>query len=441
MSYPNTFEFYNILVTPMHHVLGAPIGESEHTGGPVWPEWRPDARYRFFRGGTALDRPPPEAQNACVRFTEQAVWIGPAHHHFGHMISEFCTRLFPALQAFPNHRLIFSAPRDQPIRCFDDAPRVLKELLAWYSIPQERIHIVNSPTVFTHLATVAQPETISSRYEDSPHPQYLAAIDEFISNKLGPTQPQGTFFISRSKMSARFAGEQYLDRVFRSIGISVFFPEEHRLEEQIKLYWSAERLIFSEGSAIHGLQLLGTNVADVIVLGRRPSRWWANMQAIKVRARRAEYIQIARNQFVPLGPTGKRMVWAALAEIDVTALRAGLQTWGIDIDSKWDSQEFEQACCRDLEDFAENVMPKWIKENKNSVHSVFDGLIWSRIANASRVGHLLVDDAPIFYRQARRRQQVRELRDRIVGLFGAKNAPRGKALVSAFARVLRSRAL
>ena len=54
-----------------------------------------------------------------------------------------------------------------------------------------------------------------------------------------------------------FAAEILLEMVLQERGVRVVHPETLPLEEQLSIYLGADALIVAEGSAQHGLELLG----------------------------------------------------------------------------------------------------------------------------------------------------------------------------------------
>ena len=63
-----------------------------------------------------------------------------------------------------------------------------------------------------------------------------------------------------------FAGEAYLEQVLERIGIGVIRPEKFSIAEQMATYRAAQTLMFAEGSALHGAQLLGRALGDVVAI-------------------------------------------------------------------------------------------------------------------------------------------------------------------------------
>ena len=88
--------------------------------------------------------------------------------------------------------------------------------------------------------------------------------------------------VSRAGIAQRggggHAGESYLIGLLRSKGVTVLDPGQADLSVQMAAYAGAVRLIFAEGSALHGRQLLGRVAQDIDVLRRRPGKVMAQAQ-------------------------------------------------------------------------------------------------------------------------------------------------------------------
>ncbi|KGJ10668.1 hypothetical protein IT40_10535 [Paracoccus versutus] len=82
-------------------------------------------------------------------------------------------------------------------------------------------------------------------------------------------------------------------------GVAILDPGKETLMRQMALYAGARLLIFAEGSAMHGRQLLGRVDQKILVLRRRPqSRMaWAQLEP---KCRKLEYAPIIKAFAMPL---------------------------------------------------------------------------------------------------------------------------------------------
>ncbi len=68
--------------------------------------------------------------------------------------------------------------------------------------------------------------------------------------------------------------------LFEKNGFKVIYPEKISIKEQLKIYSDAEIIVFTEGSAIHTLQLLGNINAKVIIINRRKGVLYSKMATL-----------------------------------------------------------------------------------------------------------------------------------------------------------------
>ncbi|WP_419226879.1 glycosyltransferase 61 family protein [Alteromonas marina] len=261
-------EFENIVVMPIQQVLGSPFGNSEHKLGPVWPDWNEAGEIRFQRKGRPKDDKPWLGDRTQLTYAlGDYVWCGPIVNHFGHQIADFSTRI--ACYRGSDAKYLFSVRKGSGFT-FDDLPNFIKEIFHWFKIDKDNIFFVERPTVVQKLKVVPQQEQLP---QHGPSQNYLSILDGLVrANKLDAIERKGTFYISRAGMlKGMIAGESYLESFLSSQGLTIIKPETLSLWEQLKIYMSAETLIFSEGSALHALQLLGHLDCKIRVLQRRPN--------------------------------------------------------------------------------------------------------------------------------------------------------------------------
>lgn len=67
------------------------------------------------------------------------------------------------------------------------------------------------------------------------------------------------------------AVERYIEDIVRKNGFEIFYPEKHPLEAQLAIYLSVKEMVFSDGSGLTSLQLLGRNLGEIHVLRRWPA--------------------------------------------------------------------------------------------------------------------------------------------------------------------------
>jgi len=338
--------FRDIVVTPTAAVLQRPE-PYEFKGGPVWPDFAAQIEARHLR-----DREPvpfdtrPDTPPSVAAALPEAAWCGPVCRHFGHAIADFSMRIAASAHLLPGVPLLFSAEPDG-----DGAiPGFFWGILDQFAVARERVVLLREPARVAALHVFPQAERLNG---PPPERDYLDLLDRAARRQADPSLAGAAVFVSRSlyrpdSMMGRIAGEAYLDRALAAAGVIVVHPETIPLDDQLRLYQNAGRLLFSEGSALHALQLLGRIPGKVGVLMRRPK---GRMAAGAV-SRRAEAAWIG-----PLsghirgtrrdgrGPEISNGVTVLDPGALIDALGAGM---GIHLAPYWDTAIYREACVADV---------------------------------------------------------------------------------------------
>jgi hypothetical protein len=174
------------------------------------------------------------------------------------------------------------------------------------------------------------------------------------ASRLGEVERSGSLYVSRAGLRARFAGEGYLEVVLREAGFRVLRPETVSLEAQLSAYAGAETIVFAEGSALHGPQLMGRSLGDVTVLTRRAG-WNLARAVLHPRAKSLRYVEAVQSLVHGLDLGGEPADYFGLSILEPEMLLAELP-----IGYLWEQKAFEAA--RDavqewLE--TERASPRW----------------------------------------------------------------------------------
>jgi hypothetical protein len=263
-------KFENILVLPWEHKYKW----SKPVGGPVYPDWDSHTDIRHLRADKNWDTYPKEIPSMDdVEVNDTVVYYGGhIKEHFGHFIAEYlsrCVQYIRHIKRNKNSKLCLTGDSSQT---WDRIPLYIKEILEFYGFNQTNVYIVNKkPVLFKNLYVCPQAEHLHSSNPTSNN--YINLLN---FNKTNTKQNRvGNYFISRtnftssSKGSGGLLGEKYLESAFKELGYTILYPEELTIKQQIKIYSTARELVFVEGSAIHGLQLLGKNEVNVTIFQRR----------------------------------------------------------------------------------------------------------------------------------------------------------------------------
>lgn len=271
---------------------------------------------------------------------DAGIWCGAISLHFGHMVADFGMRIAGSSRLDGALPMVFSVP---PFR--DPQPPVhFWEIVDHLGIDRGRVLLVRTPTRFARLYVLPQAER---PFGGGPSERHLHLMDAITGADRAPERDLDHVFVSRSRLpEGRFAGERYLDETLGAAGVAVLHPEAADLPTQLQLYRRARMLIFSEGSALHTLQLLGRLDADIVVLVRRPGNQLA-AASLRPRARSLRYLPAARSLLYGLTRSGRPDTRAGIAVLDEERCLAGLTSLGIDLGSFWDQGTYAE--CRDAE--------------------------------------------------------------------------------------------
>jgi len=352
---PPLADFSEVLVFPNSARKGSVMN-----GGPAWPNWEDQVWPRHCRNNKPVDLYPKTVESEVHRIREPVIWAGQAHSHFGHFIAEYSTRLLQSKNEKNDAKLLFGVmPNSIGRFSWATAPSFFREILKWFGGSQEKVYFCHQTLKVDKLSVAVQGEQMGKL---PPIEQYLDLLDENVASHSMAPNVNGLIYVSRSRLLSNLGGHaaaKYLDEVLEVSGVKVIYPEFLPLHNQLEIYLGAERLIFSEGSALHCLQLLGRGLGDIYVINRRTGRNNSlhDIAGSQLRPRCKSY-----KNFAPIEtllclyrPNGDPQVGLGLALYDVDQLHVDFGSMGVDIESKWDSAKYEIKRNRDI--------LAWLKHN------------------------------------------------------------------------------
>lgn len=191
------------------------------------------------------------------------VYGGPVWHSFGHFISEFMHRLWvterPEWRDVP---VAFVATAERTV------PGFLAPLLELMGVREWRV--IEGPARIERLVVAEQGKMLHL----PPAPEYVAFLARRMAHLTStPAKFPPRLAVLRGHLGSghgRCFAESWLGRQLEACGYTYFRPETHSIADQANAYVHAERIIFSEGSAIHLFDLLPPVKAHIAVLNRRP---------------------------------------------------------------------------------------------------------------------------------------------------------------------------
>lgn len=324
--------FENIPVMPVTQDHGMIL-----KGGPVWPDWAGWGPLRHNRSGIPVDPKPDLVEGPRAELAEPVTWGGHAVAHFGHFIVEHSTRILQARAEHGDKTMLFTLPpglRATQLQAF------FWQILRWYGVDANQVRFVTTPLHVRELWAAPMAEQWA---HVAPSDAYLALLTENAQIQGLTPRKNSIVYVARDRMEATAeghnAGEPYLCSVLDKLGVTVIRPETLSLQEQLEYYQGAEILVFAEGSALHGLQLLGRQDKTVIVLNRRPNMR-IGLSAIQPRVSTLGYAEVTRGTASVLWPSGKPWMVRAISIYDLDCLLATFHSLGVPLSQVWDNDAY-----------------------------------------------------------------------------------------------------
>jgi hypothetical protein len=230
----------------------------------VDPDWH---SLRHTRYGRPVDQVPPDADSQHT-LRGKYVYGGPVYHHFGHVMAEMVHRLAPSQAALAERRILFVADRgNKSLTHFENLPFFLREVLSFFSISPDQVLIIERDCIVENLLIFEQ----GSDFGGGPKPGYLDKLEAMNIALFGkqelPDKRKAKLYVSRSALpgGGGFLGESYVEQVLMERGFEILRPENLTLIEQMRAYRQSCLIVFPEGSACHGTELLGSRALDTVV--------------------------------------------------------------------------------------------------------------------------------------------------------------------------------
>lgn len=193
-----------------------------------------------------------------------ALYGGVLFWHFGHFLAESLHRLWCLDEINHQGPIYFHVPTKDGQRYNTELPAYAEEALNLLGITGDQIRLITSPLRF-RLIHVPEQGRILGGKGNAEYASHIRHIN------LSATNRCGTLYISRSQHlhSGGILGELCLERILEAKGVDVIRPETIGLGEFARKVNNYDTLVFSEGSAVHVLELIKHLPARVIILCRR----------------------------------------------------------------------------------------------------------------------------------------------------------------------------
>lgn len=338
--------FHDIAVVPPTHsyTFGRRDPGHDLCCGPVFPAAVVEPWMRHCIVNHINDTIPEAPAGPQEIVTRPCVWLGYMHLHFGHLVAEHMTRALWSRTMRPDDLYLFALPPGQKLKWTD--PSFL-DIMAWYGLARAQLLQVTAPLLAKELRVYPQAELLLG---GPPSASYLDVQDKLlIDSRLTPIRSD-ILFVTRRGMLAlgtgSHAAEAYLCELLAQSGVRVLDPATAPLKAQLAAYSGARHIVFSEGSAMHGRQLLGRLDQTITVLNRRPGARIGEA-SLRSRSREVSFVEVTAHMATPQAIWGGVQQNDALCLYDTDVLKATFDRLGVDLAHRWNDSAYRQEAFRD----------------------------------------------------------------------------------------------
>ncbi len=205
-----------------------------------------------------------------VEVRQPVLFGGILFNHFGHFLAESLGRLYAYQRlADLDPFILFHAPTGRPR--YLERDNFIHQVLTGFGIPLKRV--IFDDRILELRQAVVPRQQYGFGFLHRPDTSFCDFLRSFRIARAWPKglSGGGRIYVSRSDLRRRGSqiGEELFSGFLEEQGYQVFYPERHTLAEQLTVYAHADKLIFSEGSAMLSCTLLPDLQADVAVVCRR----------------------------------------------------------------------------------------------------------------------------------------------------------------------------
>ena len=305
--------------------------------GVLWPDFDRQTHARLWRRNRRICEAPAIDEPRAI-IDGPAIFVSMQDGHFGHIVAETVPRLPQSLIEGRGLPLYFSAGARMRVA---DTSRVFRSVLNWLGVAEDRVRLIHQPTLFRDLHVAPQAEHL-----DGPPPpdSYLALLETITAPRLTGLDPRGVTFVSRAGLPDHYghhAAEGYLAACLTELGVRVVYPETLPLPDQMRIYAESRALVFSEGSALHGRQLLGRIDQSVSVLRRRHHST-VGRNALLPRCASVDYVPCLSGVLRVTDKTGREIDYALASLYAVEPLIAHFESLGVPLRRVWDMATYRR---------------------------------------------------------------------------------------------------
>lgn len=312
-----------------------------YDGGPIWPDFASQDVVRHCRDGIPVDVKPHVPEGDFRRLSGSYVYGGMARVQFGHLLCEYTTRILISLAHMPDARFLMTT---EPGMTAESLPAHVWECLELLGLSRDRVTLIDKPVRVERLHVAPQGEQMKSI---GPGQAYLDLVKANAQRILTNTaSPEGLLFVCRKGLAAAgngaHAGEAHLADCLTRLGAKVLDPVSVPVRAQLEDYTNAKTIVFAEGSAVHGLQLLAGLSQDVVVLNRRRGNRIALPQLLP-RCGSLRYAEACASEISPIRKKRGANTVVALGFYDIPVLFETFDALGVPLASVWDQGAYREA--------------------------------------------------------------------------------------------------
>ena len=326
---PPVLRFEDVIIGPAFN---------KNQPGALWPDYASQTYARLYRRGRAICKAPKYAEPVAEAVDEPVIFASCYHNHFGHLIAETVPRLPQALAKCGDLPIVFTRMRNDRSAV---PSAMFRSVMEWLRIPLDQIVYVDKPTKFREVYVAAQGEHLDGPQTPS---EYLELLEARIAPNFEHQKPEGVAFVTRAGLDHKMgshAGERYLVSLLRDLGVRIIDPEALSLPDQMRQYSQARHLAFSEGSALHGRQLLGRIDQEIAVLRRRSDSKMAHGQ-IAPRCQSLHYIDSVGGSLNIRNRYGADVAFAMKSFFNLEEIFSYFDSVGVPLRNRWSRNEYRK---------------------------------------------------------------------------------------------------
>lgn len=286
------------------------------------------------------------------RLPGTSLYLGPLHRHFGHFVTESVTRLWYALAQVSKFDRVIALPEVSSVEqrenfTVDSLAPWQQDLLTYLGARDP--FFVSRPVRCERLIVPEQQYLLFSEVNNAVGRRILASHAEHYFHTPATSHHSPRVFLGRPDIAAGgVAGESYLGEFLANFGYDVIRPETLPILQQLAAAYSAERVVATQGSALHLFNLLGETSAHALVI-RRTTRSAFERFTSTVRPHFRSLTSVRQGSRL----SGKA-TFHDLRLIDVGAFLRAVHAFDATIDpSAFDWAEFWRAARGDIEHWSE----------------------------------------------------------------------------------------